>query len=368
MSLGSARPVSRGYDERLIPGARNAIEVCLRVQPEQAVYVLTDRKTESVGRALADAARKVSHSVRFEVLEDHVERPSGVMPDSVMAPLEDCQVCLYAVFPQPGELPSRQTFVRKIEAKGIRYAHMVGITEAIMCQGMRADFDKVDEVSKRLMQFARKAKKIEVKSRCGTDLVATFNPDYIWRKTSGIIEEVWSNLPGGEIFTCPWSVDGVFMVDGTAGDHFSHKYGVLEATPMRLDIEGGYLKKVTCANQELEKEFWDYCHTAPGSDRVGEFAIGTNLAVFEFTGNLLQDEKMPGVHIAFGDPYGSQTGADWSCITHVDVITGSCDIWIDGLMVMEHGIFLADQLGFDYSYLAEDPSVAYTPNVPPMWG
>src|SRR5689334_17151135 len=103
----------RGYDERLIPGARNAIETCLRVLPDQAVYVLTDRKTESVGRALADAARKVSPSVRFEILEDHVERPSGVMPEAVMAPLEDCQVCLYAVFPQPGELPSRQTFVRK---------------------------------------------------------------------------------------------------------------------------------------------------------------------------------------------------------------------------------------------------------------
>ena len=28
-------------------------------------------------------------------------------------------------------------------------------------------------------------------------------------------------------------------------------------------------------------------------------------------GVLLQDEKIPGVHLAFGDPYGSQTGADW---------------------------------------------------------
>ena len=32
---------------------------------------------------------------------------------------------------------------RKVEKMGIRYAHMVGITEQIMCQGMRADFRKV---------------------------------------------------------------------------------------------------------------------------------------------------------------------------------------------------------------------------------
>ena len=346
------------YHPELVPGARNAIEVCLKVQPEQAVYILTDRKTQSVGWALYEAACRVSHQVTIKVLEDHVERPSTLLPGEIMDPLESCQVCIYCVFPQQGELVSRQQFVRRVEARGIRYAHMVGITEEIMCQGMRADFNKVDEVSKRLLEKTKVAKVITVKSRYGTDLVATFNPDYTWRKTSGIIEEVWSNLPGGEIFTAPWSVDGIFVVDGTAGDHFSHKYGTLDKTPMTLFIEGGYLKKVLCDNKELEKEFWDYCHTAEGSDRVGEFAIGTNLAVFEFTGNLLQDEKMPGVHIAFGDPYGSQTGADWTCCTHVDVITGSCDVWIDGLQVMEHGIFLADRLGFDYAYLAEDPSVA----------
>jgi len=346
------------YRPELVPGATNAIKVCLNVQPEQRVYILTDRQTQSIGWALYDVAKEVSCQVTIKVLEDHVQRPATLLPPEIMDPLEECEVCLYAVFPMQGELVSRQQFVRRVEARGIRYAHMVGITEDIMCQGMRADFRKVDEVSKRLLEKAKKAQKIEVKSRYGTDLVATFNPDFTWRKTSGIIEEVWSNLPGGEIFTAPWSVDGIFVVDGTAGDHFSAKYGVLDKTPMTLFIEGGYLKKVLCDNKELEKEFWDYCHTAEGSDRVGEFAIGTNLAVFEFTGNLLQDEKMPGVHIAFGDPYGSQTGADWTCCTHVDVITGSCDVWIDGIQVMEHGIFLADRLGFDYSYLAEDPSVA----------
>lgn len=346
------------YHPELVPGAKNAIEVCLNLQPDQKLYILTDRKTQSVGWSLYEAAVKVTKDVTIQVLEDHVERPCTQLPAAIMDPLETCDVCIYCVFPQQNELLSRIQFVKRIEARKVRYAHMVGITEEIMCQGMRANFRKVDEVSKRLLAKASKAKEIVVKSRHGTDLVATFNPDYKWRKTSGIIEEVWSNLPGGEIFTTPWSVDGIFVVDGTAGDYFSAKYGVLDETPMTLFIEGGYLKKVLCDNKALEKEFWEYCHTAEHSDRVGEFAIGTNLAVFEFTGNLLQDEKMPGIHIAFGDPYGSQTGADWSCCTHIDVITGSCDVWIDGEQVMEHGIFLADRLGFDYAYLAEDPSVA----------
>lgn len=349
------------YDQSLIPGAQNAIRVCLDVKPNERVFILSDRKTLPVGASLYDAASHVAKSCRILVLEDYVKRPATHLPDFIMDALDDCEVCIYCVAPQPDELPSRQQFVGKIERRGIRYAHMVGITEEIMRQGMRADFRKVDEVSKRLIERARRAGSITVKSRCGTDMVATFSQERIWRKTSGIIEEVWSNLPGGEIFTAPMSVDGVFVVDGSVGDHFSAKYGVLDSTPMTLHLEGGYLKKAECTNEDLAKEFWEYCHRYEHSDRVGEFAIGTNLAVFEFTGNLLQDEKMPGIHIAFGDPYGSQTNADWSCKTHVDVITGSCDIWIDDFKVMENGIFLADQLGFDYAYLAGDHSVSMKP-------
>ncbi|PYU31176.1 MAG: aminopeptidase, partial [Acidobacteria bacterium] len=91
--------------------------------------------------------------------------------------------------------------------------------------------------------------------------------------------------------------------------------------------------------------FWAYCHTDENSDRVGELAFGTNLGLSEMIGNLLQDEKLPGVHIAFGDPYGSQTRADWKSKTHVDVLTRHCDVWIDEEPVITKGRYLLDRLG-----------------------
>ena len=57
-------------------------------------------------------------------------------------------------------------------------------------------------------------------------------------------------------------------------------------------------------------------------------------------GNLLQDEKVPGVHIAFGNPYGSQTGATWTCTTHIDAITRHCDLWAGDEQIMANGQFL----------------------------
>ena len=61
-------------------------------------------------------------------------------------------------------------------------------------------------------------------------------------------------------------------------------------------------------------------------------------------GNILQDEKIPGIHIAFGNPYGAHTGADWYSATHIDVVGRKFDIWIDGLQIMHGGEFLLDSL------------------------
>jgi len=73
---------------------------------------------------------------------------------------------------------------------------------------------------------------------------------------------------------------------------------------------------------------------------VGEFAIGTNVGVSSIIGNILQDEKLPGLHLAFGHPYSEHTGACWSCTTHLDVVGRHFDIWFDGDLVMADGKFL----------------------------
>src|SRR5580700_950755 len=73
-------------------------------------------------------------------------------------------------------------------------------------------------------------------------------------------------------------------------------------------------------------------------------SIGTNIAIRDVIGNILQDEKIPGVHIAFGNPYGAHTGADWYSSTHIDVVGRKFDIWIDGRQIMHAGVFLLDSL------------------------
>ena len=107
---------------------------------------------------------------------------------------------------------------------------------------MRADYRQVDRLSQQLCERMQQATSLTVKTAAGTDFRATFDRSLAWVKTSGIINpRYWSNLPAGEVFTTPGSVDGTFVCDGTAGDYFNAKYGELEGTPLVLEIRGGRL-------------------------------------------------------------------------------------------------------------------------------
>ena len=329
-----------------MPGAKNAVEVCLGVRAGEKVAVIADEVSRGVAASLEQALEEQGARFTGLLLEDFGPRPMTVAPEPVLEALEKTDVGVLCMTPQPGELGARMAIVRVVERRQIRYAHMVGVTPEIMQQGMRADYRKVDELSERLRERMQRAEALTVKTGAGTSFSAHFDRQLDWVKTSGLISpKYWSNLPAGEVFTTPATVDGTFVCDATAGDYFNGKYGDLQATPLVMEIERGRLVGVDCPRKDLEEEFWKYCHTDENSDRVGELAFGTNLGLSRMIGILLQDEKFPGVHIAFGDPYGSQTHANWKSRTHVDVLTRNCDVWIDEDQVIEKGHYQMNHLG-----------------------
>ena len=329
-----------------MPGAKNAVEVCLGVRAGEKVVVIADEVSRGVAASLEQALEEQGARFTGLLLEDFGPRPMTGAPEAVLEALEKTDVGALCMTPQPGELGARMAIVRVVERRQIRYAHMVGVTPEIMQQGMRADYRKVDELSERLRERMQRAEALTVKTDAGTSFSAHFDRQLDWVKTSGLISpKYWSNLPAGEVFTTPATVDGTFVCDATAGDYFNGKYGDLQATPLVMEIERGRLVGVDCPRKDLEEEFWKYCHTDENSDRVGELAFGTNLGLSRMIGILLQDEKFPGVHIAFGDPYGSQTHANWKSRTHVDVLTRNCDVWIDEDQMIEKGHYQMNHLG-----------------------
>jgi len=331
------------FDPEYSAGAFNAVNVCLRLQASEQVSVITDQATIEIAASIVREIEKVGASYRAWVLEELAERPLKDLPREILDDLETSQVSIFAVQVQTNELRSRIQMTNVVNRKKIRHAHMVNINPQIMLEGMRADFQKVDRLSQKVVELVRKAQRVRAKTAAGTDLTADLNPNYKWLKTSGIISpEKWGNLPGGEIFTTPGEVNGTFVIDGVVGDYLCAKFGNLEENPLTVRIQGNRLTEAHSENRELESDFWKYTHTDENSDRVGEFAIGTNIDLKEVIGHILQDEKYPGVHIAFGNPYGAHTGAEWDSTTHIDVVGRKFNIWVDDQQIMREGKFLVE--------------------------
>jgi len=244
---------------------------------------------------------------------------------------------------QANELKSRMQMTDIVNRRRMRHAHMVNINRQIMIEGMRADYARVDRLSLKVLEIVQSARKIVAKTAAGTDITADLNANYRWLKTSGLISrDKWGNLPGGEVFATPGEVNGTFVIDGVVGDYLCAKFGDLRERPLTIRMRGNRLTEAFSENKELENDFWNYTHTDENSARVGEFAIGTNIGLRDVIGNILQDEKFPGVHIAFGNPYGEHTGAQWYSSTHIDVVGRSFDIWADEQQIMRQGRFLIE--------------------------
>ena len=328
-------------------GVRQVIDNCLRIRPGERVVVITDRPRLAIGEALRVAAEKIVGSVQFFLMEDFGTRPVA-FPSLIAEALRNADVSIYAAQGAEGELKTfRKPMLKAVDANPkLRHAHMIGITTQIMTDGMCSDYVEIQRISKQVYDIVHTAKAIRVVTAKGCDFTARFSRSLKWIVSDGDIRpRHWTNLPDGEVFTAPATVDGRVVIDGCLGDYFTERYASLAETPVTVDVRDGRAVRETlrCDNEQLRRELDAYVfETDANSSRVGEFAIGTNTGLTKLIYNLLQDEKFPGVHIAFGSPYPAKTGATWDSAAHVDGVIIAPSIYVDDRTLMDQGRFRFD--------------------------
>src|SRR6478752_848450 len=166
------------FDPELTPGASNAVNVCLRIQPSEKVTIITDDATKEIAASLVHELEKVGAPYRAWILEELAPRPLTDLPREIVDDLETSQVSIFAVQAQANELKSRMQMTDVVNRRKIRHAHMVNINRQIMLEGMRADFLKVDRISAKVIELVTRAKRITARTAAGTDLTADLNPNY----------------------------------------------------------------------------------------------------------------------------------------------------------------------------------------------
>lgn len=321
-------------------GAEQAVKTCVKVKKGEKVLIVADRGSIEIAGAIGEVVKEVKGNVKLEILEDYGKRPIKKLPSQIDKHAKWADVIFYMASSEPGEKNSLRGPLIAYVKKGKREAHMPDINEVIMKTGMCTDYDAVKKVSMGIFNIVKKAKEIRVKTKAGTDFVAWFNPKYKWLPIYGDLSKKgqWTNLPDGEVFTCVDSCEGRLVVDGVLGDYFG-KYGSVKKTPVIVDIEKGRIVSLTCENKKIQRELRAYIKQDKNADRIGEFAIGTNIGLKKLVGEMLQDEKFPGIHIAVGSGYPDMTGAKWDSKAHCDMVLLKCNIFVDDKRIMKNGKF-----------------------------
>lgn len=148
-----------------------------------------------------------------------------------------------------------------------------------------------------------------------------------------------ANMPCGEIFTGPVEDS----VNGWVRYTYPTIVGGRAISGIELKFVNGRVEEAHAEqNDDLLQEV---LNTDPGARYLGEFAIGTNYGIQQFTGNLLFDEKIGGTfHAAIGRSY-KETGGKNESAVHWDMICDmrtDSEIHVDGELFYKNGQFMID--------------------------
>jgi len=164
-------------------GARNAVRTCLNVHSDDRVAVISDRGRAEIAGAIVEEALSAGGDVVDWIMEDWVRRPAREFPRALAGEILGFRptVSFFIGDGEPGELAFRVPMLQLL-ARDLfcRHGHMIGIDRALMLDGMTVDYEEVYEVTHRAYEIVRQATRIEVATRLGTELTATFSRRHRW--------------------------------------------------------------------------------------------------------------------------------------------------------------------------------------------
>ncbi len=189
----------------LEPGARNAVEVCLAIQPGERVALIADEASGAVAASIAAALDAVGARWQGVLIEQVATRPLTAAPPEVLDALEQRRR-------RHPLRPARAGRARR--AHGDRRGRSSAAPSATRTwsasrrrscgRGCAPTTGWSTRSARACASGCRTRQRLRVETPSGTAFTATLRPGFTWVKTSGLINRrYWSNLPAGEVFTTP---------------------------------------------------------------------------------------------------------------------------------------------------------------------
>ncbi len=269
-------------------GAETIVDQCLDISENEKVFLVNDGNDMELIRALKDVLNEWVRN--YEYYEYPEPQNHGTEPPKKVAKgMRESDVF---IAPTQKSISHTRARVKACE-NGARGATLPGINKEIWNSSLKADYQRVKEISEKVYGIMEETSEIRVVTDSGTDLRFDMDAEHFHTDT-GLIHEPgeFGNLPAGEADGGVLNARGKLVID-----HMpfvpERNYGG------ELVMEGSRI--VDWNNLGDDSEIVQAIKNVDGVRNVAEFGFGTNPDA-SIIGNILQDEKVLGtVHVAIGD-------------------------------------------------------------------
>src|SRR5438270_3593424 len=141
---------------------------------------------------MVEEASATDAEVRSWLIEEHLQRPARELPAAFADQILHFKptASFFIASSLPGEISFRKPLLNLLCYElHCRHGHMVGIDRRLMLEGMAADYEEIYRVTRQVYEVVKPASRIEVQTRLGTELVATFSPQLRWVPCDGRYHE-----------------------------------------------------------------------------------------------------------------------------------------------------------------------------------
>jgi leucyl aminopeptidase (aminopeptidase T) len=221
---------------------------------------------------------------------------------------------------------------------GCIYVCLTGMDVDMMVRTIgRVAYAPLQEMATRLYQMSQAAETVRITSPAGTEAGVHVDKagDPFWEPppAEGGFPQMLGGQSGFQIHRK--SFEGVLVFDGTLWP--PTELGILH-TPVRLIIEGGYIKQISGGAEATLFSRWLEGFEHPEAYLMDHACYGFNPGVVRPSGRILEDERVFGcMQFGVGAP-------DHGSPAHTDGVVLNPSVWLDDIQIEEEGRYLHSEL------------------------
>lgn len=331
----------RKIDYGLLTPVTRVVEEILAIQAGERVLIAHDAAHTDVAEAFEHAVGDRRGKPTRVLIDDVAARPWASCPPALLDRVRESVATVLCISNEEGEYVMRHEFVAAVAAARARHVHMLGVSRQALLASLSAGCQRVLDLLSALSSTLRETTRISARSRAGTDLEVELGGTQRWFENGRLVSAGhWVNVPFGSLITSPHRVRGVFVADAAMGGGVGAKAGLLARAPLKLTIDDGVVRSVDCQDFQVRRAAERFIAEGRGHERVGLVSLGANVGCLSPLGEIVHDENMPGLHVALGDPFPSQTGAEWESFGQLPLAMAEADVDLDGRALIRRGRYV----------------------------